>query len=98
MRTKILAALVVAAVLPITTISARAEHGSCLGDPVCNVTQNAWAGASEADKHTSAYSAVLDAELSEHSPAYWREQEALAGIPPKAPVQSASAQHRRYVK
>jgi hypothetical protein len=91
MRKSTFVALVIATVLPITTISARAEHGSCLGDPSCHVTQNDWAGASQEDKHTSAYAAVLDAEQSERSPAYYQAQEALASVPPKAPFQNVNA-------
>jgi len=56
-------AFVVAVMLPLSAISARAGQNSCLGDPRCIVTQNDWAGASQADKHASAYAAVLAAEL-----------------------------------
>jgi len=71
-------ALVVAVILPLSAISARAGQNSCLGDPRCIVTQNDWAGASEADKHTSAYAAALAAKV---EPEREQTEKALAQTP-----------------
>jgi hypothetical protein len=98
MNAHIIAALTVAAVLPLTAVSAKAEHGSCLGEPTCRSTQLLWESATEADKHTSAYAHVLDAEQSASSSLYWQHQEALARTQTEATAPTAGAENRHRYK